>query len=326
MKKRRKQISIILFILLVLSFLLLLNDTVLSGEDKKIYNISIITRGKNSESLMIMKQGIDQAASEMNANISFVTLSQENSALEQEELIEREIKNKADAIIISPVDYEKMAEPIESAMKKIPVILIESTVKSERVLPSISCDNYKLGVSLGEEMIKMGNTGVNVSIVKNNLECSSVKERYDGFMSVMKNTNNTCTFWEFSGEKQDTYYNQAKKLLDNNDVDVVVTFDSGILEVVAQTKKDLSSVNKDKKSAEIYGIGSTSKIISFVENKVINATAMQNEFNVGYLGVKAAVDTINGKNVNNGTIYSTVINNQNMYSEENQRLLFPFIR
>lgn len=326
MKKRRKQISIILFILLVLSFLLLLNDTVLSGEDKKIYNISIITRGKNSESLMIMKQGIDQAASEMNANISFVTLSQENSALEQEELIEREIKNKADAIIISPVDYEKMAEPIESAMKKIPVILIESTVKSERVLPSISCDNYKLGVSLGEEMIKMGNTGVNVSIVKNNLECSSVKERYDGFMSVMENTNNTCTFWEFSGEKQDAYYNQAKKLLDNNDVDVVVTFDSGILEVVAQTKKDLSSVNKDKKSVEIYGIGSTSKIISFVEDKVINATAMQNEFNVGYLGVKAAVDTINGKNVNNSTISSTVINNQNMYSEENQRLLFPFIR
>ena len=55
MKKKRKQISIILFVLLVLSFLLLLNDTLLSENDKKIYNISIITRGKNSESLMIMK-------------------------------------------------------------------------------------------------------------------------------------------------------------------------------------------------------------------------------------------------------------------------------
>ena len=28
---------------------------------------------------MIMKQGIDQAASEMNVNISFVTLSEENN-------------------------------------------------------------------------------------------------------------------------------------------------------------------------------------------------------------------------------------------------------
>ena len=97
-----------------------------------IYNISIITTGKNSEGLMIMKQGIDQAASEMNVNISFVTLSEDNNYTEQAELITREIKNGADAIIISPVDYEKMAEPIENAMKKIPVILIESTVKSDK--------------------------------------------------------------------------------------------------------------------------------------------------------------------------------------------------
>ena len=154
MKKKRKQIFGILFLLVVLSFLLLLNDTLLIEKDKKIYNISIIVRGKNSESLMIMKQGIDQAASEMNANISFVTLSEENNALEQKELMEREIKNKADAIVIAPVDYEKMTEPIENAMKKVPVILIESKVKSEKVQSSISCDNYDLGVSLGKEIIR----------------------------------------------------------------------------------------------------------------------------------------------------------------------------
>ncbi len=326
MKKKRKQISIILFVLLVLSFLLLLNDTILSANNKKIYNISIIVRGKNSESLMIMKQGIDQAASEMNVNISFVTLSEENSYREQTELIEREINNKADAIIIAPVDYEKMVEPIENAMKKVPVILIESTVKSKNVRSSISCDNYNLGVSLGEKMIQMGNTNANIAIVKNNLECSSIKERYDGFMSIMKNTENNCTFWEISGEKEVTHYNEAKQLLKYNDVDAVVTFDPGILELVGEAKKDLSSINKEKTSIQIYGAGSTSKIISLLEDNVINATAMQNEFNVGYLGVKTAVSVINGKYVNNETIYSTVINTQNMYSEENQRLLFPFIR
>lgn len=326
MKKKRKQISIILFILLVLSFLLLLNDTILSANDKKIYNISIIVRGKNSESLMIMKQGIDQAASEMNVNISFVTLSEENSYLEQTELIQREINNKADAIIIAPVDYEKMIEPIENAMKKVPVILIESTVKSKNVRSSISCDNYNLGVSLGEKMIQMGNINSNIAIVKNNLECSSIKERYDGFMSIMNNTGNNCTFWEIPDGKEVTYYNEAKQLLKYNDVDAVVTFDPKILELVAEAKKDLSSINKEKTSIEIYGTGSTNKIISLLEDNVINATAMQNEFNIGYLGVKTAVSVINRKYVNNEIIYSTVINTKDMYSEENQRLLFPFIR
>ena len=326
MKKKKKQTFIILLLLVILSFLLLLNDTLGHENDKRTYNISIITTGKNSESLMIMKQGIDQAASEMNVDISFVTLSEDNNAVEQTELITREIKNKADAIIISPVDYEKMAEPIESAMKIVPIILIESTVKSHNALQSISCDNYKLGVSLGEEMIRNGKTNSDVAIIKNNLENSSVKERYDGFMSVMKNTKNKCVFWEFSGDTQLIYHNEAKAFLEYNDIDAVVTFDSDILEGFAQAKKDLSSVNKEKKSIQIYGTGSTSKIISFLEDKVISATAIQNEFNIGYLAVKSAVYKINRKSMENSNISSTVINIKNMYSDENQKLLFPFVR
>lgn len=326
MRRKRKQTVVVLLLLVVLSFLLLLSDTLSNEKDKGIYNISIITTGKNSEGLMIMKQGIDQAASEMNVNISFVTLSQDNNYVEQTELITREIKNGANAIIISPLDYEKMVEPIENAMKKIPVILIESTVKSENVLPSISCDNYKLGISLAEEMVSSGKVNSNIAIVKNNLECSSVKERYDGFMSVMKNTQNDCTFWEIKGYKQSNYHNEAKRLLEENNVDAIVTFDSDMLEGVAQAKRDLSSINKDKSAIEIYGTGSTSRIISFLEDKVINATAIQNEFNIGYLAVKTAKYKINGKNIENSTISSTVINTKNMYSEENQKLLFPFVR
>ncbi|OOM75164.1 HTH-type transcriptional repressor PurR [Clostridium puniceum] len=326
MRRKRKQTIVILLLLVVLSFLLLLSDTLDHEKDKGIYNISIITTGKNSEGLMIMKQGIDQASSEMNVNVSFVTLSEDNNYIEQTELIAREIKNRADAIIISPVDYDKMAEPIENAMKNIPVILIESTVKSEHVLPSISCNNYKLGISLAEEMVSNGKIKSNIAIIKNNLECSSIKERYDGFMSVMDKTENNYILWEEVDDKQVTHNNEAKKLLEENNVDAVVTFDSDMLEGVAQAKRDLSSINKDKAYIEIYGTGSTSRIISFLEDKVISATAIQNEFNIGYLAVKTAIYKINGKNINNSTISSTVINTKNMYSEENQKLLFPFVR
>lgn len=326
MKRKKKQTVVILLLLVVLSFLLLLSDTLANEKGKKIYNISIITTGKNSENLMIMRQGIDQAASEMNVNISFDTLSEENNYVEQSELITREIKNKVDAIIISPVDYEKMAEPIENAMKKIPVILIESTVKSNRMLPSISCDNYELGVSLAEEMIKNGKVDSNIAIVRNNLECSSVKERYEGFMSVMNDTRNNCIFWDITGNKQAQYYTEARKMLDWSDVDAVVTFNSDMLEGVAQAKRDITTFNKGKSFVEIYGVGSTSRIISFLEEKVINATAIQNEFNIGYLAVKTAIYKLDNKNIDNSNISSTVINTKNMYSEENQKLLFPFVR
>ncbi len=326
MRRKRKKQILILAISLSLCLGLLLNE-ILRGEDTgRIYNISIITRGKNSESLMIMKEGIDQAALEMNANISFVTLSEDNSVDEQNDLIKREMNNGADAILISPVDYEKMSEAVDNAASKLPVVQIESKVNSNKILPIISCDNFQLGASLGEEVIKMGGSNNKIAIVKNNLECSSIKERYDGFMDAIKNTNNEYTLLDITGYKQGDYYRQVRDFLDNNNVDAIVTFDTAMLESVGQAKKDMSTANNQYSNIQIYGTGSTSKIISFLEEKVVNATAMQNEFNVGYIGVKTAVSMINKKKIDDSVIYSTVVNSDNMYSNENQRLLFPFVR
>lgn len=326
MKSKKTFVFIILFLLLIISFSVLLDDTLSNQKNKKIHNISLITSGRNNESLMIMKQGVDQAASELNIDVSFINLSQDNNIDEQKELIDREIKNGADAIILSPVDYEKMANTVEEAMKKVPIILIESNVDLEKTPPTIWNDNYELGELLGEQMIEMGDMGKKVAIIKNNLECKSIADRYEGFMSVMNKINNTYLFWEIPNESQANYYTEIKKLLESNDVDVVVTLSAGMLEYVAEVKKDSNIIDNEKSSIKVYGTGSTSKIISALEEKNINATATQNEFNIGYLGVKAAVDKLEGKKISNSTISSTIVNTDNMYSKENQRLLFPLIR
>lgn len=326
MKSKKTVAFIILFLLLIISFSVLLDDTLSNQKNRKIHNISLITSGRNNESLMIMKQGVDQAASELNIDVSFINLSQDNNIDEQKELIDREIKNGADAIILSPVDYEKMANTVEEAMKKVPIILIESNVDLEKTPPTIWNDNYELGELLGEQMIEMGDMGKKVAIIKNNLECKSIADRYEGFMSVMNKINNTYLFWEIPNESQASYYTEIKNLLENNDVDVVVTLSTGMLEYVAEVKKDSNIIDNEKSSIKVYGTGSTSKIISALEEKNINATATQNEFNIGYLGVKAAVDKLEGKKISNSTISSTIVNTDNMYSKENQRLLFPLIR
>lgn len=326
MKSKKIGIFIILFFLLIISFSVLVDDTLSNQKNRKIHNISVITSGRNSESLMIMKQGVDQAASELNIDVSFINLSQDNNMEEQKELIDREIKNGVDAIILSPVDYEEMAGTVEEAMKKVPIILIESTVDLDKTPPTIASDNYELGELLGEQMLEMGDMGKKVAIIKNNLECSSIEERYEGLMSVMNEVNNTYIFWSISNDNEVNYYNEIKNLLESNDVDVVVTLSTNMLEYVAEVKKDPNIIANEKSAIKIYGTGSTSKIIAFLEEKTINATATQNEFNIGYLGVKAAVDKLEGKKVSNSTISSTIVNTDNMYSKENQRLLFPLIR
>ncbi len=52
---------------------------------------------------------------------------------------------------------------------------------------------------------------------------------------------------------------------------------------------------------------------------------MQKPFNMGYLGVEKAVQLLEGvqteRNIDSG---SKLITQENMYTDENQKLLFPF--
>ena len=77
----------------------------------------------------------------------------------------------------------------------------------------------------------------------------------------------------------------------------------------------------------IFGVGNTNKIISLLEEEIVNATAVQNEFNIGYIAVKNAIELKNGEKVEDvKMIKSTVIASEDMYSPKNERILFQFIR
>ena len=323
MKIKKKLVFIILFIMLISSFLVLLNEG--KKKDVKVYNFSVIIRGKNSEGWRIIKEGMEQAASEMNVNIRFLTLLEENSIKEQTELIERELNDGTDAILISPTDYNAMASTIENVRKKVPVVLFESNIETKKNIPYISCDNYELGQSLAEEIVRNGNTRSKVSIIKSDLNCSSINERYLGFVDEIEKSKNTYEFLELPRDEVQLY-NKVREIIENNETDVIITFEPNILESIGKAKKYVLSTNNLKYNVELYGTGSTSLIISLIEENVINSIAMQNEFNVGYLSVKASVSQIEEKSIDDSIITSTIINSRNMYSKENQRMLFPFVR
>lgn len=325
MKVNKKIIFIILFILVLSSSLLLINE----GKSKNvlIYNVSVITRGKNGEVWSRMKAGMEQASSEMNVNLNFISLLEENSVNEQKNILEREMNGDTDAIIISPADYTELSDLIENINKKVPIVLFESKIETKQDIPYVSCDNYELGKNLAEELIKNGNTRSNIAIVKSDLSSSSTKERYDGFIEEISNSKNSYELIEIPVDDS-KLYNKIKSLMEENKFDAIVSFDTNILEAIGKAKKYVLNNSEIKSNnIEIYGTGCTSTIISLIEENIINSISMQNEFNVGYLSVKNSVFKIEGKkNKKTVNITSTIINSRNMYSKENEKMLFPIIR
>lgn len=99
----RRNIIVFVFLLCVfaVSFLVLTFDVFGEQKPKEVLDISFVVRGKSSDSWVSMRQGAEQAASEMNVNLSFITLTEENDAQEQVGLFDREVINGADAILVS---------------------------------------------------------------------------------------------------------------------------------------------------------------------------------------------------------------------------------
>ncbi|HHV31532.1 MAG: sugar ABC transporter substrate-binding protein [Ruminococcaceae bacterium] len=313
-----------ILLVFIAASLFLYRDRLSEKKNSDPYEISVIIRGKNTESWTTIRQGIDQAAKDLNCDVSFVTLSSENNAEEQVALIQREIANGANAIVISPVNSTDLEEPVRKAMKLVPIVSLQSTVTGIQGLPCISCDNYKLGSALADKLLSDEEAKRKVTILRNSMDCSYIRQRYLGVNAVLSKEAGKIDTWEIPDDPQEAY-DTARGMLQNSSSTAFVALDGATLDAVAKAERDL--LKTGSKPVHIYGLGRTNTVVSLLENQVVSAIGVENEFNLGYLSIQSAVNQIN-KKAGAGTpqINFAIVDQTNMYNSDNQRLLFPFVR
>ena len=314
---KQKKIKNFVFILIAVILVGVISSFLLGQDEKEtVYNISYISDTNKSEDIRVIIEGINQAAKDMKVEVKIYTLSNGDRVESQIELIEQECKGKSDAIIISPIDSNKLSDAIKKVNKDIPIIFMNSTVNNLSDIPIVSCDNKAIGKEIAGEIIRNGNTRKNIGIVINNKNKSSIKDMYEGFISEIDYSKNTCKEFYLDNSVNE----KISEFIEAENIDILVSFEREILENMAQLKKE------NKLSIELYGVGRTNKILSYLEEDIINGIVVQNEFNLGYLGVKIAVDKIKKEKFNNDRIDFAIINENNMYWDENQKILFPFVK
>ncbi len=319
MSKQKKRIFVIFIGIAIILFLFILDFLLRRDNREVIYNIAYISDTRKSEDIKVIAEGISQAAKDMRVEVKSYVLANNNEVEAQIELIKKEVKGKVDAILLNPTDSNKLSETIKKAYKDVPIVLINSAITGFDSIPIISCDNEEVGKEIAYEIIRNGNTRNNIGIIVTNKNKSNLQDMYRGFLSEISYSKNNCKELNI-GENINTYSQQINSFIKSENIDVLVTFERDILEELAQIKKE------NKLELELYGMGRTNKILSYLEEDIINSVAVQNEFNLGYLGVKIAVDKLNNKDTSSKTIDFSIINKSNMYWDDNQKILFPFIK
>lgn len=321
-----RKLKITLFIVLIVSLALLtsgcLKESLISKDEPA--HIEVIVKNRVAPFFSVVEMGAVAAGKELGISVHFDGPTDEKEIDEQINIVRKAIESKADAIVLAACDYERLVDVAHEAIaEKIPVITIDSGLNSNKVKSFIGTDNVDAGRKLGQALVNKVGDKCRIVVMGFIKEAASCIEREEGLFEAL-------------GMYKDIEVLDV--LYCNSDIDLAEQLTSDILEkhpdvdaIVGLNAQGTTGAaraiikNKKVNIVKIIGFDNTPEEIRYMEMDVIQSLVVQNPFSMGYLGVKYAYDAINNEKVpeivDTGL---TVIDKENMYNTENQKLVFPF--
>ncbi|WP_409342890.1 substrate-binding domain-containing protein [Paenibacillus sp. MBLB4367] len=267
--------------------------------------------------------GVKAAALEFDVKTDIRGPVSEAAADEQIRILEKAIEERPRAIVLAAADDEKLA-PVTARIRKagIPLVAIDSGMGSAQSL--IAHDNVEAGRKAGDAIgAAIGGRG-KVAVIGSARGSADADDREQGVLKALAAYPQLAHAGTFSSEgSEERAYEATRQLLETMpDLNGIVALNEAATLGAAKWLKERNMTD----TVKLVGFDSSIYEIMLLEENAIRATIVQKPFNLGYLGVKTAVQLINGdRTPAKVSIDSIVITKANMYAPENQKLLFPFV-
>jgi ribose transport system substrate-binding protein len=273
----------------------------------------------------VMNQGITSASKEFNAEVRVVGTDTESDIEGQIRLLDKAIAAKPNAIVLAATDYNRLIPVSKKILDSgIKLITVDSGLNGGVSSSFIATDNYAAGQKAVESIKKWIVSDASVAIISFVRGSATALERERGVRDSLK------VYTDI--EVLDTYYSDTseanayeivrKLILSNPRVKVIIGLNEPTTVGPAKAIKDLGAAAQVK----LVGFDSSMDEIALLEDGYIQATVVQNPFNMGYLAIQTALQVCDGKKVNSRIdTGSVVITKENMFTKENQKLLVPFV-
>lgn len=268
-------------------------------------------------------EGANLAATEFGVELSIRGPEVEEDYILQNQLILDAIKEKPDAIVLAPADYEMTNDYAEKIVENhIKLILIDTKIKSKAADAVIGTDNYKAGIRMGAVMKRLLGENERIGIVSFVKGTSSAIDREEGIRIGLSDDQDKIVQVVYCDSDYDKAEKLTKEMLQKHpDITVLAGLNQYSSVGAGKAVKEL----KLDDTVKIIGFDNAREQIKYLEEGIYEAIVIQKSFNMGYLGVESAVRLIRGektkKEIDSG---STLITKDNMFSNLNQKLLFPF--
>ena len=295
-------------------------------------NIYIIVKNLDSSYWEVTLSGAKDAGDALNCNVYYSGTYAESDWDLQAELLSSCIKKKADAVLIAPDDSVRLAPMVSEVYQKgIPVVLIDTTVNTEKYDVCYMTDNLIAGQNAAAEMIEVmrrkGHTDtdpVQIGVMVCTASSQTINERLAGFSQYW--SQHAPAAWQiipdvriFEGTAEETMPYAEELLEDYPDI-------TGVFGTNDCTTAGLAKALQEHERHDIgiVGFDYADEIMELIVNPDYEAsTIIQRQYDMSYQGIEAALELIDGKTaplkfVDMGVV---TVNEQTLQSPEVQNVI-----
>lgn len=254
--------------------------------------IVFIPKSTSATFYLFLVKGAQDKANELGYTIDYQGPATEADIAAQVDLIRNITRSKPAGMLIAALDSEALIPPVEEAMAAgVPVAMVDSGINSDVPIASVITDQYAGGFMAGEEMARLlGETGLVANL---GIQAGSVSAgRSAGFADAIAQYPNMQVL-----ETQWTDADAAKSLNIATDLITGNPDIAGFFSAAAPIASGIAQAAIAKgidKELKIITFDPSPEILPLFDDGTIQAIIAQDPYQMGYQGVTAIDNFING--------------------------------
>nr|WP_288858828.1 substrate-binding domain-containing protein [uncultured Faecalicatena sp.] len=321
---KKRMTGIFLFIIITAILLVVYGMFDAKNREQKVYKVILIPKTIDSTNgfWTSLISGAELGAEEFNMEIEVLGGKSEEDILGQIACIEESIEKRPDVILAAPCSYSETSEALQKVVDSgIRLVLIDSVIDRDIASSVVATDNSRGGKELGEYARSLIDKDTPIGIVAHVKGSSTAIEREKGMREGLGQYESQVKDVVFCDSSYDKAYKETLEMLARYpDIGMIMGTNEYGAVGAARAVKESGLAGKVK----VVGFDSSVEEIQLLEEGVFQGIIIQKPFNMGYLGIEQAANIMTGKRVEkNLDSGCKLINRNNMYEEENQRLLYP---
>jgi ribose transport system substrate-binding protein len=306
--------------------------TLCANAADQVYTIAVVPKGNSHEFWKSIHAGALKARQELigqgiKIDVLWKGPFREDDRDQQIQVVENFMTRRVSGIVLAPLDSQALAKPVASAAEaNVPVVIIDSGLKSDKFVSFVATDNYKGGQLVAEKMGQLLGGKGNVILLRYAVGSASTEAREAGFLDTLKEKFTdikVISSDQHAGATRELAYQTSQNLLNRFGRDVDGIFCPSEPLTIAMTKA-LREIGRAGGKVKMIGFDAGSQSVIDLKKGDVQALVVQDPVRMGYLGVITLVKHLRGEKIEAKIDTGVhVVTPENMDDPEIKELLNP---